>query len=80
MKIKSIEVVQHEGSVDTGSYFALEVQIELDDGSIFPASLKMPEHQYNRLMLENICPEDYSEHPGLTLAMRSLFEALADKS
>ena len=34
-----------EGAVDTGSYVALEVQIELDDVSIFPASLKMPEHQ-----------------------------------
>jgi hypothetical protein len=77
MKVHSIEVVQHEGSVDSGKYYALEARVELEDGSMFPVTLRMPEHQYNRLMLENITNEDYAEPPGLTMAMKSLFEQLA---
>jgi hypothetical protein len=77
MKVKSVQVVQHEGSVDSGSYYALEAQVELQDGSSFPVSLRMPEHQYNRLMLENILPEDYAEPTGLTKSMKALFEQLA---
>jgi hypothetical protein len=74
MKILEVKIVELEGSVEQGKYYALEVRTELPDGSIFPVTLKVPEQQYYRLMYELVDNDDYNKKPGLTRGMKQFFD------